>query len=148
MRRKRRRKQWEDSHLVALAVILQAAWAFAVAAFAVPTVWLSLFTFSDFGFEGLWVSIQTRLKSQKHFHVDLRLKESSSVEQQQSRFHLLTFIALSRSVSCSRLLKQLLQLQLLQNSPFAKQSQYLREEKQTVKQLNPHESQHEYTAMF
>ena len=41
---------------------------------------------------------------------------------------LLTFMALSRSVSCSRLLKQLLQLQLLQNSPFAKQSQYLRNE--------------------
>lgn len=37
----------------------------------------------------------------------------------------LTLMALRRSVSCSRLLKQLLQLQLLQNSPFAKQSQYL-----------------------
>lgn len=35
-------------------------------------------------------------------------------------------MALRRSVSCSRLLKQLLQLQLLQNSPFAKQSQYLK----------------------
>lgn len=44
----------------------------------------------------------------------------------------LTLMALSRSVSCSRLLKQLLQLQLLQNSPFAKQSQYLRAERGRV----------------
>ena len=35
------------------------------------------------------------------------------------------FIDFCRCFSCARLLKQLLQLQLLQNSPFAKQSQYL-----------------------
>ena len=51
--------QW--THLVALAVVLQAAWALAVAAFAVPTVWLSLFAFTNFRFEGLWIPVQTRL---------------------------------------------------------------------------------------
>lgn len=43
-----------------------------------------------------------------------------------------TLMALRRSVSCSRLLKQLLQLHMLQNSPFAKQSQYLRDGKDLV----------------
>ena len=38
---------------------------------------------------------------------------------------LYTFIALLRSFSCSILFKQDLQLQLLQNSPLAKHSQYL-----------------------
>ena len=36
-----------------------------------------------------------------------------------------TLMALLRSFSCSMLLEQLTQLQLLQNSPLAKQSQYL-----------------------
>lgn len=38
-----------------------------------------------------------------------------------------TLMALLLSCSCSILLEQLLQLQLLQNSPFAKQSQYLQQ---------------------
>lgn len=58
--------------------------------------------------------------------------DPSDRKQHRTRTHTvdlrLTFIALRRSVSCSRLLKQLLQLQLLQNSPFAKQSQYLEED--------------------
>lgn len=49
------------THLVALAVVLQAARSFAVAAFAVSAVRLALFTFTDFRFEGLRVPVQTRL---------------------------------------------------------------------------------------
>lgn len=51
----------QENHLVALAVVLQAARSLAVAAFAVPPVRLPLFAFTDFRFEGLWIPVQTRL---------------------------------------------------------------------------------------
>lgn len=116
------------THLVALAVVLQAARPFAVAAFAVSAVWLALFAFTDFRFEGLGVPVQTCLWEKKRKNKKpfvpwfINLTRSNSIRTILQ----LTFIALRRSVSCSKLLKQLLQLQLLQNSPFAKQSQYLR----------------------
>lgn len=54
--------RWEvKTHLVALAVVLQAARSLAVAAFAVPAVRLALFAFTDFRFKGLRISVQTRL---------------------------------------------------------------------------------------
>lgn len=67
--------QW--TNLVALAVVLQAAWTFAVAAFAVPTVWFSFFAFTNFRFEGFWVSVQTSL--QKHFGLNYRSDKNKSV---------------------------------------------------------------------
>lgn len=54
-------KQLLKTHLVALAVVLQAAWPFAVAAFAVSAVRFALFAFANFRFEGLWVPVQTSL---------------------------------------------------------------------------------------
>ncbi len=53
--------QGGKTHLIALAVVLQAAWSFAVAAFAVSAVWLALFAFTNLRFKGLWVPIETRL---------------------------------------------------------------------------------------
>lgn len=44
-------------------------------------------------------------------------------------------IALDRPSSCSKLLAQLVQLQLWQNSPFAKQSQYLAKKKKKITML-------------
>lgn len=49
------------TNLVALAVVLQAARPLAVAPFAVPAVRLALLAFADLRFEGLRVSVQTRL---------------------------------------------------------------------------------------
>lgn len=49
-------------------------------------------------------------------------------------------MALDRSSSCSRLLAQLVQLQLWQNSPLAKQSQYL--------QHSTHVTEAEYSTVF
>lgn len=116
-------KQLPKTHLVALAVVLQAARPFAVAAFAVSPVRFALFAFSNFRFEGLWVPVQTSLWKTHYLDSSVE-QEVGAIKQPMNPPHL-TFIALRRSVSCSRLLKQLLQLQLLQNSPFAKQSQYL-----------------------
>lgn len=53
-----------ETHLIALAVVFQTTGPFAVAAFAVSPVWLALFAFTDFWFEGLWVSVEACL--QKH----------------------------------------------------------------------------------
>lgn len=119
---------WWWTHLIALAVILQAAWTFAVAAFAVPAVRLSFFAFTNFRFERFWISVQTCLL--KHIFTFNHL---SKCDHRTHKLNLQpTLMALRRSVSCSRLLKQLLQLQLLQNSPLAKQSQYLKD-KATLK---------------
>lgn len=49
------------THLVALAVVFQAARPLAVAAFAVPPVRLALFAFADFWLESLGVPVETRL---------------------------------------------------------------------------------------
>lgn len=115
----------ESTHFVALAVVLQAAGPLAVAAFAVAAVGLALLPFTDFGFEGLWISVQTRLWRHR-FHEETFGPEDDGASGRP------TLMALRRSVSCSRLLKQLLQLHMLQNSPFAKQSQYLRDDEDFV----------------
>lgn len=69
------RQRYITAHLVALAVVLQAARSFAVAAFAVPAVWLALFAFTDFRFEGLWVPVQTRLRENTVSPSLIRLRE-------------------------------------------------------------------------
>jgi len=51
----------------------------------------------------------------------LKKSQCRSIGMQQ----FVTLMAFSLSLSWSRLLKQFTQLQLLQNSPLAKQSQYL-----------------------
>lgn len=67
------------THLVALAVVLQAAGSFAVAAFAVPAVRLALFAFANFRFEGFWVPVETRLrKTQFHLHSSTWQEETRS----------------------------------------------------------------------
>lgn len=58
----RRRYSRGRTDLVALAVVLQAAWSLAVAAFAVPAVWLALFPFADLRLEGLRVPVQAGLR--------------------------------------------------------------------------------------
>lgn len=65
-----------DLCLVALAVVLQAAWSFAVAAFAVSTVRLALFAFTNFRFEGLWISVQTRLYGFETFRLVFQVIEA------------------------------------------------------------------------
>lgn len=53
------------------------------------------------------------------------LQTSQSLRNTCAMEMLLTLMALNRSSPCRKLLQQLLQLQLLQKSPLAKQSQYL-----------------------
>lgn len=72
------------THLVALAVVLQAARPFAVAAFAVSTVRLSLFAFTNFRFEGLWVPVQTRLRK-THFHPDSSILQEKTQSNNNSQ---------------------------------------------------------------
>lgn len=73
-------KQLLKSHLIALAVVLKAAWPFAVAAFTVSAVWLTLFTFTDFRLEGFWVSVQACLWNYKFSPLFIHLTGSDWVQ--------------------------------------------------------------------
>lgn len=64
------------THLVALAVVLQATRPLAVAAFAVPPVRLALLAFADFGLESLGVAVQARLDGFETLRLVLQVVEA------------------------------------------------------------------------
>lgn len=64
------------THLVALAVVLQATRPLAVAALAVPPVRLALLAFADFGLESLGVAVQARLDGFETLRLVLQVVEA------------------------------------------------------------------------